>query len=213
MKRVVIFVNGQVGNIESVRSLILPGDSLLAADGGAHHALSLGLMPSKIIGDLDSLSEQDFKRCQAAGCEFLQHPRDKNETDFELALHLAVESGFREILVVGALGGRLDQTLANLSLLTDPSLAGLEIKMDDGIEEAWFIRNSSEIRGAPSDTISLIPWGGSVTGIQTTGLRWPLDDEILFADKTRGISNELTTEKGYISIKTGFLLIVHRRNP
>jgi len=213
MKRAVIFVNGQVNDLEFVRSLILPGDLLLAADGGTRHALELNLMPSKIIGDLDSLPEPDLKLAKASGCEVFQHPRDKDESDFELALRLAIDSGFRELLVIGALGGRLDQTLANLALLTNPALAELEIKMDDGVEEAWFVRNRCDLCGKIGDTVSLIPWRGNVSGITTSGLRWPLKNETLFADRTRGISNELSTDKGNIQIKNGLLLVVHRRNP
>jgi len=174
--------------------------------------LSLGLVPSIIIGDLDSLTDTDQKRAVTGGCEVIQHSRDKNETDLELALRFATESGYREILVVGALGGRLDQILGNLSLLTGPGFADLDIYVDDGTEAAWFVRKEQEINGAPGDTVSLLPWGVDVTGVMTKGLRWPLRDESLFPDKTRGVSNELVGMTGFVSIKSGLLLVILRRN-
>jgi thiamine pyrophosphokinase len=212
MSRAVIFVNGQIKDIEPVRRLVRPDDTILAADGGTHLALTAGLTPSIIIGDLDSLNQADQMHVKKAGCKIIKHPRDKDETDFELALSFVVESGFSEILIIGALGGRLDQTLGNLSVLTNPGFAGLDTRIDDGTEAAWFLRDRREITGSPGDTISLIPWGGDVTGATTTGLRWPLHNESLFADKTRGISNELMDEKGSISINSGLLLVVQRRN-
>jgi thiamine pyrophosphokinase len=212
MSRAVIFVNGHISDLESVRRLTRPGDTLLAADGGTRHALALGLTPSVVIGDLDSLIDDNRRKLDTAGTEIRRHSRDKNETDFELALHYAVEAGFREILVVAALGDRLDQTLGNLALLTEPSLVGLDVRVDDGVEQAYFVRTQARIEGHPGDLVSLIPWGGEVTGVTTDGLRWPLRGETLYQYKTRGISNELLGETASVSLKSGLLFIVHRRN-
>jgi thiamine pyrophosphokinase len=209
MSRAVIFVNGRLPDLESARRLIHPGDTLLAADGGTRHILALGLAASVIIGDLDSLTEEELHRQEIAGCKVIKYPHDKNETDLELALRFAVEAGYREILLVGALGGRLDQTFGNLSLLTGPEFADLEVRVNDGVEEAWFVRNRCEVRGNLGDIVSLVPWGGEVTCVTTDGLRWPLHDESLYPDKTRGISNEMFGEMASISLESGLLLVIH----
>jgi thiamine pyrophosphokinase len=211
LSRAVIFVNGNIADPEQVRRLIRPGDTILAADGGTRHALALGLVPSVVIGDLDSLGADERRKLESAHAELRPHQRDKNETDFELALKYAVDSGFLEILVIAALGGRLDQTLGNLSALTDSSLAGLDTRVDDGVEQAFFIRTRAHIRGIPGEVVSLIPWGAEVTGVTTTGLRWLLQGETLFPDKTRGISNEMDGKSATISLESGLLLVVHRR--
>jgi thiamine pyrophosphokinase len=214
MSRIVIFVNGRIPDLELVRLLIRPGDMILAADGGTRHALALGLVPSVIIGDLDSLTPADRRVLDTAGSKIHSYPRDKNETDFELALHYAAEAGYREIMVVAALGNRLDQTLGNLALLTAPSLAGLDIRLDDGMEQACFVRTQVRVDGRPGDLVSLIPWGGEVTGVATDGLRWPLQGETLHPYETRGVSNELLREMASISLQSGLLLVVHsRRQP
>ncbi len=221
MSRAVIFVNGHIPDLELVRRVILPGDIFLAADGGTRHALALRLMPSVIIGDLDSLTPDVRRSTEQSGTRLIQHPRDKDETDFELALHYVFEAGYREILVVAALGDRLDQTLGNIALLTDPRLSTFDVRLDDGVEEAFFVRCGSEasppavsrgIRGAAGEIVSLIPWGGKVTGVATDGLRWPLRGETLYPYKTRGISNELLGDTASVSLKSGLLLIVHSRN-
>lgn len=211
MTRLLIFANGIVPKLEFARSLIQSGDILMAADGGTRIALALGLFPSIVIGDLDSLTPEERQKLNAKGVEIQQYSRDKDETDLELAFHYASKNGFREILVVGALGGRLDQTLGNLSLLTNPELAALDVRLDDGVEEAFFTRRWCEIHGKPADIVSLIPWGGEVSGVCTEGLHWPLDNEALFPDKTRGISNEMSLETATISLKSGLLLVIHHR--
>jgi thiamine pyrophosphokinase len=211
MARAVIFVNGLIPDLKRVHRLINPGDTYIAADGGIRHALALGLDPSVVIGDLDSLTDADQSRLEAAGTEIRSFARDKNETDFELALQYATETGFSEILIVAALGDRLDQTLGNLALLTQPRFSTFDIRLDDGLEEAFFTRHDSLIQGAAGDLVSLIPWGGDVYGVVTSGLRWPLQDEVLLSYKTRGLSNELLAETASITLKSGLLLIVHRR--
>ncbi len=211
MSRAVIFVNGHIPELKLVRRLIKPGDTFLAADGGTRHVLALELTPAIIIGDLDSLAPDVRLSTEQSGTRLIQHPRDKNETDFELALQYAVEAGYREILVVGALGDRLDQTQGNLALLTNPRLSIFDVRLDDGVEEAFFTRGSCRVQGAAGDIVSLIPWGGEVAGVVTDGLRWPLRGETLHPHKTRGISNELLGKTASVAIQSGLLLIVHRR--
>lgn len=209
MQRVVIFVNGNIPDIDRVRPLVRPTDLVVAADGGSRHALALGLVPSLVIGDLDSINNSDRIKLEAAGTEIRQFPRSKDETDFELVLNYVISSGFTEILIVAALGNRLDQTLGNLALLADPSLAGLDIRVDDGAEQAWFVRSRARVDGHSGDVVSLVPWGAPVTGVTTTGLRWSLKGEILHPFKTRGLSNELLGESASISFESGLLLVVH----
>jgi thiamine pyrophosphokinase len=212
MTRVVIFVNGRIPHLEQVRSLIRPDDVIIAADGGSRHILSLGLVPSLVVGDLDSLSDDNRRKLEAAKTEIRSFPRDKDETDFELALDHAVSSGYTEILVIAALGNRLDQTLGNLALLTGPSLAGLDVRLDDGAEQVWFVRTQTRFDGHPGDIVSLLPWGGAVTGITALGLRWPLNAETLIPSKTRGLSNEMLDGTASISVESGLLLVVHGRH-
>ena len=139
------------------------------------------------------------------------YAHDKDQTDLELALEHALALSPGAILIVGALGRRLDHTLGNLSLLTDPRLDRIDCRLDDGVEEACFCRGGCEIRGAPGDLVSLIPWGMPVTGVHTQGLRWPLVGGVLRPDKTLGISNEMLGESATVRLEAGPLLVVHRR--
>ena len=210
-ERVIIFANGSLADAQSVRRLIGSEDVLLAADGGTRHLLALGLIPFVIIGDLDSLPPTIRRSMERAGVSMVEHPRDKNETDLELALDYALGRDLREIVIIAALGGRLDQTLTNLALLTDHRLSTFDIRLDDGVEEAFFIRGSCRVRGKAGDVVSLIPWGGPVTGIVTEMLRWPLQGEMLTPEKTRGISNEMLGDVAGVSLESGLLLVIHRR--
>lgn len=209
--RILIFANGSLPDLEKARTLVQADDIIVCADGGTRHALALGLEPSLVIGDLDSLEEADRKTMLAAGVATQEYPRDKDETDLELALQYAVEQEPSAIVIVGALGARLDQTVANLSLLTDPRLAAIDCRLDDGVEAASFCRSVSRIEGRAGDLVSLVPWGDAVVGVQTDGLKWPLRGETLFPERTRGISNEMLSDSAQVRIESGLLLIIHRR--
>ncbi len=206
--RIIIFANGDLPNLEKARSLLRPDDFILCADGGTRHALALGLTPNIVIGDLDSVTF-DLRPLTAKGTQIIQHPRDKNETDLELAIDHAVSLAPDQILILAALGGRMDQTLANIALLSNLQLATCDIKLTDGVEEIFFCRDQAKVEGRSGDIVSLIPWQGEVTGVFTENLRWHLHHETLYPDKTRGISNEMTADLATVQIRSGLLLIIH----
>jgi thiamine pyrophosphokinase len=205
MSRIIIFANGNLPNPEKARALIRPGDYILCADGGTRHALSLGLTPNLIIGDMDSLPSTFNFQPET----FIRFPADKNETDLELAINHALTFNPSQILILAALGGRMDQTLANIALLSNSSLVIRNVRITDGVEELFFCRDQAQIEGRSGDIVSLIPWQGEVTGVFTENLRWHLHHETLYPDKTRGISNEMTAEVATITIRSGLLLVVH----
>ena len=211
MQRIIIFANGEIPKVENARLLLHADDYIICADGGTRHALALGLTPNLVIGDMDSLDKDQWQKLENAGIPIELFPRDKNETDLELAIKRAIELEPKELLVIGALGGRLDQTLGNVALLNNPYLVTRNIRLDDGVEEIFFCRDQVEVRGRGGDIVSLIPWGNPVQGVQTQGLKWSLNDEMLYPEKTRGISNEMTREVANIKISSGILLVIHRR--
>jgi len=141
----------------------------------------------------------------------LRFPPAKDETDLELTLDILKDRGFIEILVIGALGGRIDQTLANIWLLAERSRPDFSITFYDGCERVDLIFDQLTIIGEKGDLVSLIPFGSAVMGITTEGLAYPLQNETLFPEKTRGLSNVLLGEQAKIFIRSGRLLCVHRR--
>ncbi len=210
MPRILIFANGLLPNLEAARSLVRADDLLIAADGGTRHILELGLIPDFIVGDLDSLP-LDVHDPLLKDTQIILFPRDKNETDLELAIGHALTLDGAQIIIIAALGDRLDQTLGNISLISDGRLASLDVRIDDGVEEAFFCRDQVQVRGSSGDIVSLIPWQGEVTGVHTNRLKWPLKKETLYPQKTRGISNEMLADEVTIQINSGLLLVVHRR--
>jgi len=208
-RRAVLFANGEAGRLERLN--LQTSDYLVAVDGGLRHLIALNHTPHLLIGDLDSVDDQLLPDLEAQGVQIMRFPPAKDQTDLELALYQVLAQGFKHILIVAALGGRLDQTLGNLALLTSPDLEAIDVQLDDGSERIFIIRSHLDFPCEPGETVSLIPWGSTVSGITTTGLQYPLEDETLNPHQTRGISNITNTDRVVIHVGSGLLLCLDTR--
>jgi len=210
-QRVVVIANGVPPSRAVVKHWLTPGARLVCADGGARAALALGLTPHTVVGDFDSLDESHQAPLQELGSRLLVYPKDKDWTDLELALKLAVEEGAAEIVLLGALGGRIDQALANIFLLLLPELHNVPTRIVDESQELFVARERAEVAGQPGESVSLIPLGGDVQGIVTEGLHYPLHDETLAVGPARGVSNVMTGKMARVTLRAGCLLVIHAR--
>ena len=206
--RAVIFANGNTDNSDFVFS---GKDLIIAANGGTHYCLNLGLTPDVVIGDLDSLTADDIKGLQIASVEIIRYPAKKDQTDLELALRLAIDRGADEIVVFGAMGGRWDMSIANILLLAEQNLSGATIRIIDGRHEIMLLQAGKEItfHGKKGNILSLIPLGRDALGITTIGLEYPLKNDVLRLGSSRGISNVLIRNSATVFLKQGLLLCVH----
>jgi thiamine pyrophosphokinase len=200
-------------DLTPLRSLIAEAGLLIAADGGARHLLALDLLPHLAVGDFDSLEPELLTRLEQAHVAIQRHSPHKDETDLELALLQAIEHGATWIWVLAALGGRPDQHLANLQLLTHPALARAEVRLLHRGWEVFVIRSSATIQGQPNAVVSLLPMTDAVTGIVTEGLYYPLHGETLRLGPARGVSNVLLNTTARVSVESGLLLCMHQQQP
>ncbi|MCZ7541465.1 MAG: thiamine diphosphokinase [Anaerolineae bacterium] len=210
--RALVFANGDLHDGPAVRRALREGAGALvvAADGGARLALACALTPHLVVGDMDSLSEGELADLRARGAAIRRVAAEKDETDLELALLAAVEHGAAWVRVLGAAGGRLDQMLANVLLLTLDALAGRDARLVAGRQTLWLIGPGDHaLDGAPGDTISLIPLGGDARGVRTEGLRYPLRGETLRFGPARGVSNVIAAAGARVMLDEGTLVVVH----
>lgn len=193
-------------------------DLVIAADGGAHLADSLGLTIRQWVGDGDSLGPDGLADLRARGLDLELAPVDKDASDAELAVLAAVAAGATRIVIVGALGGpRPDHALTNVALLGHAALIGRQVEILDpaarirlaigagGVERAaptWI-----DLSGRPDDIVSLIPIE-SASGVSTHGLQYALSDERLEVGPSRGLSNVRVAPDAWLTIRKGRLLVI-----
>ena len=206
---VVIFAGGTLRPGKAVDAALATADLIIAADRGTMMALQRGYTPAIIVGDFDSLAlpSDELKKM---GSELVRAAVEKDETDTELAVQVAIARGADSITLLGGLGGeRFDHTMANILLL-----AGFEdvpIRIVDGPSVCWLLHGpeSMSIQGQPADLLSLLPLTGEARGVRTRGLYYPLNDETLRFGKPRGVSNVFTNEQAEVSLTEGMLLVIY----
>jgi len=205
----IVVANGEIESAERIRNEVRPDTLIVCADGGAANALTLGLTPHVVIGDFDSIDPELRAELEKKGAEFLAYPSRKEETDTELALRHCVARGADSILFVGALGRRLDHTLANLLLLAEPTWRSIQVRIIDGRMTTELCSSRCDISGQAGDIVSLLPLGGDAVGVRTEGLEYPLRDETLFFGPARGMSNVMLDSHATVTVREGLLLVIH----
>ena len=208
--RTVIFANGVFKSSRYIQSAINKNELIIAVNGGTRHCISLGIQPDIIIGDMDSIDNDKLQIFKKRGTEILIFPRQKDQTDLELALMLSLERGADEIIILGALGKRWDMTLANILLFCKPDLNAAAVRILDADCEIILLRGGTThtIYSEKGDLLSLMPLGGNVYGVTLSGLKYPLKNEMLNLGCTRGVSNLFLGKTAVIAIKKGLLLCV-----
>ena len=209
----VIFANGDFSMLSLAENSWKMSDLIIATDGGARHCLNLQIIPHLLVGDMDSISAEILDYFTELGSEIHRFPGRKDKTDLELAIDLAISRGCTTILIMGALGGRWDMSIASIMLLASSTSLGITISLRDGSTDFHCVRagGNLKVNGNPGDTLSLVPLDGPARGVSLSGLEYLLQDEDILPGSTRGISNILIEQHAGISLKDGLLLVIHDR--
>lgn len=209
--RVLIIGGGPVDLAQLSRELANGPDLVIAADAGGKHLDNIGRLPQVLLGDFDSLSKAIVRKMSDAGVEVISYPIAKDQTDLELAVDLGLARGATQIRIIGGLGNRIDHTLGNIGLLLKAYQNGASAFLIDSWQEVTLTGSDIQLQSQLGGGVSLIPLTPKVSGVTTTGLKFPLNDADLYIYQTRGIHNEFTEKTARISLKEGILLIIFFR--
>ncbi|MCP5033904.1 MAG: thiamine diphosphokinase [Actinomycetia bacterium] len=208
MSETVLIVAGGETPTPQVQRALPPAAMCIAADSGIDHVRTLGLEPDVVIGDLDSASDDALDWARGLGAEIRTHPPDKDQTDLELALDLAMTTNPDRIVVVGIGGGRLDHLLANFAVLAHHRYRSVDIDGLVGTALISVVTTTRLLAGTIGELISLLPMHGDATGVATEGLQYRLDDETLRGGSSRGVSNVFAATEATVSLSGGALLAI-----
>ncbi len=189
----------------STAPAILPEDLVLCADGGLRHCIALEIQPDLVIGDFDSLEDRSL----LAGYPCLELPVEKDDTDTMFAVKYGIDRGYRDFLIYGGIGGRLDHTFANLSSLLYIAQRGGKGLLTDGRLSMTVITGGTfPLDGCKGRRLSLFPFGCEKCIVSETGVHYPLERGELNASFPLGVSNYVEEENGAITLYEGALLII-----
>lgn len=181
---------------------------IIAVDGGANKAKNLDLSVDLIIGDLDSITKSNLNYFKTKNVEIIKYPVEKDQTDSELAVDYCLKNGFKDLYLIAALGGRVDQQLANLNLLEYIQKRNINAKIIAKNIEIALIDKNKKFKSKAGYRLSLIPQSNSVENLTITGCKYNLNKENIERAKSRGISNLIEANQAEISIEHGLLIYV-----
>ena len=201
-----IFTGGSIYP-DNIPSRPEAGDLCIAADAGLKNAQSLGIRVAVVVGDFDSLGARPRVDDDV---EVITVPAEKDETDTELALSIALERGADLVHIIGGLDGRLDHTLANLSLLDRLESSGIHATIEDGQNRVRYLKSTSTLLARTKYRyVSLIPIDPICKGVEIDGCKYPLKNARLSRHSAgRSVSNEIEGNCCLISVRKGAMYIV-----
>lgn len=181
-------------------------DLVVAADAGYETALLLGVTPSVAVGDFDTLGECAF----SPDTEVIRLPAEKDVSDTQAAVDVALEKGADEIIIVGGLDGRLDHTMANLGVMSALTQKGIPTVITDGRNRVRYLENSSAlVAKCGYKYLSLVCLGKRARGVSLKGVKYPLEKATLLSDfPSLSISNEIVENLALVSVKRGKMFII-----
>ncbi len=204
--RAVIIGNGAITNYDKIKQRLRCDDYIICADGGYNHTKKLGVKPSVVIGDMDSIGDNDYDG------EIINLPIRKDFTDSEVCVKYILLKHFDEVMMLGFTGKRQDHAISNMLLLKQFAETETKAYIVDENNEIYCTNSENTIYGKKGDIVSIIPITGNLCGVTTKGLDYPLNDETLQFGESRGVSNIMTSDKCTINIKSGFGLIIKARD-
>ena len=192
-------------------------DAVLCADMGAQTALRLGVPVHRYVGDMDSLPAELLAKIRRQDTSVEQHPREKDETDTQLAVDMAIAMGATQVTIAGGLtgrgGGRFDHGLGNLLLLIRLHQAHIPAVFWDACNRIQVIMNQIvSLPGRPGALISLFPFGEGVVITEFSGVRYPLHHYTLPIDRPLGISNEFIDTQATLEVRGGYCFVIQSRD-
>lgn len=206
MKRCVIVGGADIENYEAVRQKISKDDYFIYCDSGLKHKNKLGFEPSLIVGDFDSYENPNIDT------ETIVLPCEKDDTDTYFAVKEAVRRGFDDFLLIGAVGGRLDHTLGNISILLYLFAEGKRAELIDDYSEMQIVSNETVFVDSSYSYFSLLNISGESEGITVKNAKYPLENATITCEYQYGISNEPLPEKiSEITVKKGKMLLIKIR--
>ncbi len=208
MKRAFIYTGGII-HPNHITEHPKAEDLCIAADSGYHNAKKLGERVDILIGDFDSIGQVPRDEVK----EIREVPAEKDLTDTQIAVEIAVAEGAEEMILIGGLSGRLDHSLSNLGILEDMYSRNLHGYMTDGQNRVHYIKSSSTlIARSAYKYISILAADETVKGVSIEGGKYPLKNQTLKRRLQYAVSNEITGNVVLISVKKGGIFIIESRD-
>lgn len=203
--KAVILAGGGLAPSPRLTPLLRGAGLVIAADSGLRHATALGLQPDVVVGDFDSVAQSDLNRYPSV--PRLRHPVHKDHLDLELAIELALDRGARELVLLGAFGSRLDQSLAALLIGCRVRRSGVEVSLHDGTRDAYPLVTGDELALVLAEGLRFSLLALEEARCTVTGARYPLTNALLPFGVGLGTAN-VSCGKPRVKVHGGLVVVI-----
>lgn len=206
IKKLLLILNGRLSEDLKEYQHILKSEKffIVACNGGMKNAEKIGIQPDLLIGDLDSIENLSIKNR-------IRFPKEKDKSDAELAIDWGLSSGFNRFEIWGALGGDIDHTLFNISLLLKLERSGKSGRIFHPPVSMLLLTRPGVVRGNVGDKVSLYPFSDVVKNVKVRGFKYPLHGENIIKGSSRTLSNELIEKEGWVEFEEGVILVIRKQ--
>ncbi|MGK9475860.1 thiamine diphosphokinase [Melioribacter sp. OK-6-Me] len=205
MKKGILWANGDPPSKRIIDFLVRTGyNKIICADGGANSAHQLNVVPDVIIGDLDSITNENLR--YFSGKSKIVKQNRQNDTDVEKAIKYAIKNKFTDLFLIGATGSRLDHSFCNLGIMLK-FYDEIQIKLLHRQSVLCVYEGNVEIKTLPGETISIYGFDRK-TKITSRGLKYPLKETSLPFGEKESTSNVALKDSIYLTIKGGRVFVI-----
>ena len=191
------------------------GQNIIVCDRGLEALYQLKIIPNHVVGDFDSVSPNVLTFYQnKPQVVFHTYNAEKDNTDTDIALKLAIKLKSSKITILGALGKRMDHAIANIHILKDALESEILCQILDEHNRIYLINKEMTLEKEKiyGKYVSLIPLTSTVEGLTLTGFKYPLNNYDLPVGTSLGISNEIIEDRAHIKMEKGILIVIESRD-
>ncbi|MBM6861262.1 thiamine diphosphokinase [Clostridium saudiense] len=208
--KALIVSGGEKPSTELLKEIAFESKLIIGADKGCDSLYDSNIVPKYIVGDFDSASMDKVNYLKECGAIKIEFNPEKDFTDSDSALNLAIEEGANEVVLLGVTGTRLDHTFGNLGLLTSALKRSVKATIINENNKIFIVNNSISLnRDNRYKYISFLAYGDVVKNLNIINAKYNLKNYDLFMGDTMTVSNEFIDEKMYIEFESGKLLVIY----
>lgn len=207
--KTVILSGGKAPSLKMLEDELKDASNLIGVDSGGNFLKKSGIIPDYLVGDFDSIEDETLEYFDDAGCKILKYPIDKDFTDTELALELAIRLESTNIVFLGSTGTRLDHVLGNMGLLRTCVENGIEAFIKDENNSIMMTDSPIVLHAKPGTTFSLQAFGESVENLTIKNAKYPLNNHRLKIGDPLTISNKFIDNSVEVTFSKGLLMVIY----
>jgi thiamine pyrophosphokinase len=210
--KTVIVSGGKAPSQDLLESELEDATALICVDSGGNCLKELGIEPDYLVGDFDSIKPEAFEYIKGTKCKIIEYPKDKDFTDTELALELAMRLDSNSIVFLGTTGTRLDHVMGNLGLLRVCVQNGIDAFIKDENNSIMMTNKPITLKAEPGTTFSIQAFSETVEDLTIRDARYPLTGYKLKIGDPLTISNRFLDKDVDIDFSSGLLMVMYSRD-